>query len=240
MQQHLALLKQEYSKLQAKYHNLETKYSAIAANSENSETFASRLLSTINTLYDSPIYSDIKINIGSEKINAHKLVLDARSNLWNSDILSMKTELDWSDLDPEVAQMILLWLYTSQVEFKSQEFTLKLIRQAFNFKLDSLLESCEQFLISSVNIRSCVRFYSVAEEIQAENLKEYCSGLISTHWDDLNASDFEHMSGPLLYQMLKNKTQLPLHSAVRLQREDVVFLCLVENVSKVSIFRLTY
>lgn len=59
-------------------------------------------------------------------------------------------------------------------------------------------------------------------------------GLISTHWDDLNASDFEHMSGPLLYQMLKSKTQLPLHSAVRLQREDVVFLCLVENSSRVS------
>jgi hypothetical protein len=121
---------------------------------------------------------------------------------------------------------------------KSEDLTLKLIRKAYEFKLDNLVETCEQYLIYVVTIRTCVKFYSVAEEINAENLREYCSGLISTHWDDLNASDFEHMSGPLLYKMLKSKTQLPLHSAVRLQREDVVFLCLVENSTKVSFILL--
>lgn len=54
--------------------------------------------------------------------------------------------------------------------------TLKLIKKAFEFKLDSLVETCEQYLISVVNIRSCVKFYSVAEEIHASSLREYCSG----------------------------------------------------------------
>jgi hypothetical protein len=42
------------------------------------------------------------------------------------------------------------------------------------------------------------------------------------------------MSGALLYKMLKAKTKNPLHAAVRLRREDVVFLCLVENDGTVS------
>lgn len=95
---------------------------------------------------------------------------------------------------------------------------------------------CERALVSSVNVRTCVRFYCVAEDVGAFNLQEYCSGLISTHWDDLTPQDFEHMSGPLLYKMLKSKTKYPLHSAVRLLREDVVFLCLVENDKSVSLY----
>ncbi|XP_063927152.1 rabankyrin-5 [Zophobas morio] len=236
LQQHLALLKQEYAKLQSKYHEIENKYDAIAATSGDSseDTFAARLLSTVSTLYNSETYSDIQIKLPDRKINAHKLVLDARSNLWNESILRDKKELDWTEMESDVAEAIILWLYTNKIDLKSEDITLKVIRKAFEFKLDNLVESCEQFLIYSVTIRTCVKFYSVAEEIGAENLREYCSGLISTHWDDLNSSDFEHMSGPLLYQMLKSKTQLPLHSAVRLQREDVVFLCLVENSAKLS------
>lgn len=232
----MTLLKQEYSKLQTKYHEIEAKYhNIVAANGINTEeTFASRLLQTISNLYGSDRYSDVIIKLSDKEVHAHKLVLNARSTIWNENVLSNQKELDWTDIDLEVANDMILWIYTNKLNLSSSSVTLKLIRKAHEFKLDSLVELCEQFLISVVNIRSCVKFYSVAEEINADNLREYCSGLISTHWDDLNSSDFEHMSGPLLYKMLKSKTQLPLHSAVRLQREDVVFLCLVENSSKVS------
>lgn len=190
-------------------------------------------------MHDKETYSDIKIKLSDREVHAHKLVLTARSAIWNENVILDKKELDWTDIDPEVASNIILWIYTNNLNLSSSSHTLKLIKKAHEFKLDSLVEQCEQFLISVVNIRSCVKFYSVAEEINAVNLREYCSGLISTYWDDLNFSDFEHMSGPLLYKMLKTKTQLPLHSAVRLQREDVVFLCLVENSSKVSDIHFT-
>lgn len=46
------------------------------------------------------------------------------------------------------------------------------------------------------------------------------------------------MPGPLLYELLKAKSEYPLHSAVRLVREDVVFLYLVEHNSEVSVKRI--
>lgn len=164
-------------------------------------------------------------------------MLNARSNNWNEDLLPNISELDWSHLDNDVGETILLWLYTDSVDFsRGDELTLSIMRTAYEFKLSGLVERCEQTLINSVNVRNCVKFYSVADSICANILKEHCSALISTHWDDLTGSDFEHMTGELLYKMLKSKTEFPLHSAVRLLREDVVFLCLVEHNTNVSTF----
>lgn len=173
--------------------------------------------------------------------------------------------------------------------------------------------SCERALMSEVDVKNCIRFYTTADEIGAKELKNHCSQLISTHWvilnfvyftpytswgrvpinhwlekvvmtsenfvpcrdnlllylikknrllmslvlyghncvnvttdqllsefllfqSDFSSEDFEHMSAPLLYTMFKTKTKYPLHSAVRLKREDVVFLFLIEYSQEVMIF----
>jgi len=53
--------------------------------------------------------------------------------------------------------------------------------------------------------------------------------------DDFTSEDFEHMSAPLLFSMFKTKTKYPLHSAIRLKREDVVFLYLIEFNQQVGV-----
>lgn len=42
------------------------------------------------------------------------------------------------------------------------------------------------------------------------------------------------MSAQLLYKMIKSKTEYPLHKAIKVEREDVVFLYLIEMDSQVS------
>ena len=56
--------------------------------------------------------------------------------------------------------------------------------------------------------------------------------------DDFTSEDFVSMSAPLLYKMFKSKSDFPLHAAVRLKREDVVFLYLIEHSQEVSKDRL--
>lgn len=41
------------------------------------------------------------------------------------------------------------------------------------------------------------------------------------------------MSAQLLYKMIKSKTEYPLHKAIKVEREDVVFLYLIEMDSQV-------
>lgn len=114
--------------------------------------------------------------------------------------------LDWTDLESDIGFALLRWLYTDVIDLQHDTLALGLLRAAHRFQLPGLLGLCERALVSSVGVRSCVRFYCVAEEVGAASLLEYCSGLISTHWDDLTPQDFEHMTSPLLYKMLKTKS----------------------------------
>lgn len=237
LEKDLALLKEEYNKLQRSYVELERKYNEVIVSTSDLEStgefssFVSRLALTTASLYGRSIYSDLSIRTNSNGtiMPAHKFVLHARSDKWRNEALASAKELDWSDLDEDIATALLRWIYTDIIDLQHDRLTLGLLRVAHRFSLPGLLGLCERALVASVGVRSCVRFYCVAEEVGAASLLEYCSGIISTHWDDLTAQDFEHMSGPLLYKMLKNKTKYPLHSAVRLLREDVVCLCLAEN-----------
>ncbi|EDW37972.1 GL12350 [Drosophila persimilis] len=235
LENHLALLKEEYTKLQRSYAELERKFNEVVASSADAEltgelsSFVSRLALTVASLYGRTTYSDVNIRTSAKTVPAHKFVLHARSEKWRDDVLGSTQELDWSDLDEDVVMALLRWIYTDLIDLQHDRLALDLLKAAHRFGLPALLGLCERALVASVGVRSCVRFYCVAEEVAASTLLEYCSGIISTHWDDLTAQDFEHMSGPLLFKMLKNKTKYPLHAAVRLLREDVVFLCLVEN-----------
>uniref|UniRef100_A0AAZ3P4Q1 FYVE-type domain-containing protein n=1 Tax=Oncorhynchus tshawytscha TaxID=74940 RepID=A0AAZ3P4Q1_ONCTS len=91
---------------------------------------------------------------------------------------------------------------------------------------------CEKGVMSSVNVRNCIRFYQTAEELDATTLMNYCGEIIASHWDDLRKEDFSTMSAPLLFKMIKSKTDFPLHKAIKVEREDVVFLYLIEMDSQ--------
>lgn len=239
LQQHLTLLKEEYVKLQRRYSDLEQKYAVVAATAGDVDQncFVARLLLTVAGLYDQTLYSDLKVKLKTREIPAHSFVLAARSQDWGPQSLSDNKVLDWTNIEDNVAETLLRWVYTDQVDLSGGDgHLLNLMRASSSFHLEDLVNKCENALMASVNVKNCVRYYTTADEIGADTLKEHCSTLISTHWDDFSSEDFSHMSAPLLYRMFKSKTNHPLHSAIRLKREDVVFLYLVENTAQVSAF----
>ena len=95
------------------------------------------------------------------------------------------------------------WVYTDEiVEKQNEDFLLTLMKTAKRFELKELIDQyvefiddffsslirltclsrCEVNLISTINVRNCLKFYKVAEEIGAQVLQSHCSQLISTHW----------------------------------------------------------
>ncbi|XP_041096935.1 rabankyrin-5 [Polyodon spathula] len=236
LQKHLALLRQEYVKMQQRLVETERKCAmlAVQAKQENaSESFISRLLAIVADLYQQDQYSDLKVKVGDEQLSAHKFVLAAHTESWSLANLAATTELDLSDAKPEVAMAMLRWVYTDNLELKEDDvFLTDLMKLANRFQLHLLRERCEKGVMSLVNVRNCIRFYQTAEELCASTLLNYCAEIIASHWDDLRKDDFSSMSAQLLYKMIKSKTEFPLHKAIRLEREDVVFLYLIEMDSQ--------
>lgn len=231
LQKHLNLLREEYVKLQNKYFDLEKKHNiALAvAGKTNDDSFVCRLLKFVAELFNRDKYSDIAIVLETTQLRAHKFVLAARSDSWGvSNLLDIDT-LEFEGVSFNVGCALLKWVYTDQVEFSEGDtFTLELMMAASRYQLKALIDKCEKALMTSVNVRNCIKYYTTADEISAESLKEHCSDLISNHWDDFTSDDFAHMSAPLLYKMFKTKTEYPLHASVKTQRDDVVFLYLIE------------
>ncbi|XP_047363247.1 rabankyrin-5 isoform X1 [Vespa velutina] len=225
-QQHLCLLREQYVNLYNANAELQREY-AIATANKQENGFVGRLLTTVASLYNQHNYSDITIKLADQEIPAHKFVLSARSDFFGDSILAGTPVLDWSSLDTHVGLVLLKWIYTGKIS--QENLTLDLMRAASSFQLSELVEQCEKYLIGVVGLKDCVRLYVAAEELGVQKLRDHCSSLISAHWEDLTGDDFKEMPGSLLYKLLQAKSTYPLHSAVRLIREDVVFLYLVEN-----------
>uniref|UniRef100_A0A2R5LJ33 Ankyrin repeat and fyve domain-containing protein 1 n=1 Tax=Ornithodoros turicata TaxID=34597 RepID=A0A2R5LJ33_9ACAR len=231
LQRHLSLLREEYVKLQTRLADVEKKYNVAAATSGNVDdnSFVARLLKTVASLFDQELYSDLTVRLDGKTVRAHKLVFSCRSNSWGVADLANEDQLDLTDIPQEMGMVLLRWVYTDQIEPGLKDtFLLELMKTAKRFALDTLVQKCEEGLMSSVTVKNCVRYYQTADEIGAKCLQRHCSELISNHWNDFNSDDFAHMSAPLLYNMFKAKTVYPLHTAIRTKREDVVFLYLIE------------
>lgn len=130
-------------------------------------------------------FSDMKVKLeNGDRINAHKFVLNARNPIWDNVSLESSNELDWSDLPNDVGFALLKWIYTDKIALldKDDTFKLSLMKTSKRFNLPDLMLVCERALVSSVHIRNCIKFYTTAEEIGANELKNHCSRLISTHW----------------------------------------------------------
>ncbi|XP_031365201.1 rabankyrin-5 isoform X2 [Apis dorsata] len=227
-QQHLSLLREQYVNLYNTNIELQREYAIVTANKQDTG-FISRLLTTISSLFNQHRYSDITIKLRDQEIPAHKFILSARTDFFSESILTEVTILDWTHLEPNVGLILLKWIYTGKV--LQENLTLDLMKAASNFQLLDLVDQCERYLIGIVGLKDCVQLYAAAEELGAQRLKEHCSSLISAHWEDLTGEDFKEMPGSLLYKLLQTKSKYPLHAAVRIMREDVVFLYLVENNS---------
>lgn len=236
LQRHMALLREEYIKLQNKYVDMEQKYNAICAVSGHSNnSFVAKLLHTVADLFEKDIYSDIEICLKGHTIRAHKFVLAARSDNWGANVIDEVEQLDFSDISYTICHSLLKWVYTDRVDFPSDENqVLELTRVATRFQLGALVERCERNLISTVHLGNCLTLYAAAEEISLDNLKQHSLELISNHWNDFTSENFAEMSAPLLYNMFKSKSKCPLHMAIRMCREDVVFLFLIEFDAQLS------
>jgi hypothetical protein len=236
---HLSLLREEYVKLQNKYCELEKKFNLLNASKGviDDNNFVSRLMRTVANLFDKELYCDLIIKLNGSSIKAHKFVLSSRSDNWDVNHLQHISELDLTDIESDVGIHVIKWVYTDSIDFdnKNEEFILEVMRISKRFVLNNLVEVCENALMSFVNVFNCVKFYQTADEIGAINLKNHCSELVSNHWNDFTSNDFVHMSAPLLFQMFKSKTEYPLHTAIRIKREDVLFLYLIEFDSQLVI-----
>lgn len=121
------------------------------------------------------------------------------------------------------------WIYIDELEFREDDvFLIELMKLVNWFQLQFFRERCEKGVMFLVNVRNCICFYQMVEELNVSMLMNYCVEIIVSYWDDLRKEDFSSMSVQLLYKMIKFKMEYLLYKVIKVEREDVVFFYLIE------------
>ncbi|KAJ3676868.1 hypothetical protein LUZ60_002592 [Juncus effusus] len=139
---------------------------------------------------------DVSFEVEGEKFNAHKLILAARSPVFEAELFGSMAEskmkcIKINDMKSWVFKALLGFIYTDtlcemQINENESEnvndlvnFTQHLLVAADRYGIEGLRVICEEKLCNEINLESVVTTLDLAERHNCEKLKEICLGFIS-------------------------------------------------------------
>lgn len=167
--------------------------------------------------------SDITFTVHGEKIHAHKLVLAARSPVFESEFFDSleedNREIVVTDMEPKVFKALLHFIYkdtlvedeelsvssSSCMSTISDTLVAKLLAAADKYNLPRLRLMCESVLCKDISVNSVAKILALADHYHAMDLKSVCLKFAAENLVAVMRSDgFEYLKEhcPLLQSEL--------------------------------------
>jgi len=143
---------------------------------------------SLREMWQTELFSDCTIQVGSTKISAHRCLLGQHSNVFRS-MFAQKTMLEAqngmitiTDSRPEHVRAMLEYIYTGTVERNLLESCAQgILAIADKYEIIPLKEHCERYLASTINGKNIASLAVVADTFFANWLKMACTKYISSH-----------------------------------------------------------
>ncbi|XP_013729393.2 BTB/POZ and MATH domain-containing protein 4, partial [Brassica napus] len=155
---------------------------------------ASDIGSHFGMLLENEDGSDITFNVSGEKFRAHRLVLAARSPVFESEFLDVigeeeERDIEVTDMEPKVFKALLHYIYkdaliedaesasssgSSVGPSASDTLAAKLLGAADKYKLPRLSLMCESVLCKDISVDSVANILALADRYNASALKSVC------------------------------------------------------------------
>eukprot|EP00419_Tripos_fusus_P045815 CAMPEP_0172834064 /NCGR_PEP_ID=MMETSP1075-20121228/24800_1 /TAXON_ID=2916 /ORGANISM="Ceratium fusus, Strain PA161109" /LENGTH=273 /DNA_ID=CAMNT_0013676913 /DNA_START=272 /DNA_END=1093 /DNA_ORIENTATION=- len=137
---------------------------------------------SLRTLLESKQQSDLTIVVAGERIEAHSLILMARSPVFQAMLSSDMREsrdrqVNIDDLKPTAVQELLTFFYCGSVRketLEEDEATLALLQAAHRYEAGPLIEVCTQALKARLTADTVSERLSMADLMGCHSLREQC------------------------------------------------------------------
>ncbi|KAI9121046.1 hypothetical protein K1719_008079 [Acacia pycnantha] len=178
----------------------------------------------LGTLLENEEEADVIFSVSGEKFRAHKLILAARSTVFESELFNGmeedSKEIVVNDMEPKVFKALLHFIYKDTLIddeelFMSQSsvlpllvsntFAAKLLAAAEKYDLPRLKLMCESVLCKDISVDSVSYMLALADHYHATELKSICLKFSAENLVDVMQSDgFEYLKEncPLLQSEL--------------------------------------
>jgi speckle-type POZ protein len=137
------------------------------------------ILLKLEELFEKMPLSDVTFNVRGRKFGAHKNILAMGSPVFaamfthpTKEMLSGEVKVD--DIDPDVFQEILRYLYTGLTQSTTMDVMApELLVAADKYLLDQLKFRCETHLIRQMSAKNCLDLLTLTTHHPAEHLKKF-------------------------------------------------------------------
>jgi len=141
-----------------------------------SKIFPEKFNSDFNFLLESGQLTDVTIKCQGRELNCHKVILAARSPLFNALFIqqtmdSHQNEIKIEDLDIDTLQEMLKYIYAGTID-KLSTRSGRLLEAAEKYQLPELKRICEEELCETLTVDSCLDCLVLAHLYNAPDLKE--------------------------------------------------------------------
>ncbi|XP_015902359.2 BTB/POZ and MATH domain-containing protein 4-like [Ziziphus jujuba] len=171
----------------------------------------------LGTLLDNEEGSDVTFNVSGVKFHAHKLVLAARSPVFEKEFDGMEEdnrEIVITDMESDVFKALLHFIYRDTLTEEeylesssslSERLAAKLLAAADKYNLPRLRLMCESVLCKDISVSSVANILALADRYHAMDLKSVCLKFAAENLVAVMESDgFEYLKEncPLLQSEL--------------------------------------
>jgi len=141
--------------------------------------------------------SDVVLKVGSETIDAHRLILAARSPVFERMFsCPMKETTDnevlVQDFDAISMRALVKYLYTGVVDhvgLESDDYAVNLLQAAHRYEVPGLVDRCVQVLVGRLRVETAAERLEMAELLGNRYFKAQCLEFISLRLGDIQATE---------------------------------------------------
>ena len=169
--------------------------SDMASKVVRSDSHAGKLVSAVGDLYNSKLFCDVEINVGTMTFQCHRLVLVMQSSYFQERLSptseTAKLELiNVDDVLPEDFENILRYLYKGEIELNRSSVG-RMLRLSKLFCLKALSEMCLQCMRETLDVSTSVEYWEAAESEKESELKRSCVDKFVENFNQLTEKDLQ-------------------------------------------------
>lgn len=140
------------------------------------DVICKKLSRDLEILLEDESLKDVTLFVGEEKFKAHKLILTARSPVFTSmftcDMQESKTnQVTIDDIEPEIFEQLLRFIYTGRVPKSDSEDMEALITAADKYAISDLKTFCGDIIITKINVQKAADILILADLVRCEEMK---------------------------------------------------------------------
>ncbi|XP_068621396.1 uncharacterized protein [Battus philenor] len=192
------------------------------------------LYDRINKLLVSYEWSDCTFFVCDKKFKAHKLILGISSPVFEAMFygpLSSNNDVIITDIEPDIFQQMLNYIYTDKVDITTIEEAFELLYVSRKYLLDPLSEVCIKYVQLNVNIDNVITVLNYPDYMQDKQLLSSSIQLFCKHASYLLREHKKNISSFCLQKILtSNDMNISEKELINFTFEWTTNYCEVNNI----------